>query len=202
MAKLQIGVLLKNGLDVLQAHPKLLLVGAIAAMPVLSGSEFTLWDIAGFLVTTYCMGLIVRYIYESREAQPSWPELNKFVIKKYFPLLITCLIFYSIFLLGLVFLIVPGVFFLVRLGLYDYGILLEEEKIFQSIRRSWVLTKGNWWRLAALMTVVLLPFFVVIPLHHLIPRPIVLFVSFATYTFVFVWAQATVTLAYFELRKV
>ena len=207
MAKLKIGTLLKNALSVLGQHPKLLIVGAIAAIPSLFvGSKMdlssTLWVIAAILVGTYCIGLIIRYIYESREGQPSWPEMNSFVVGKYFPLLIVYLIFWAIVLFGLVFLIVPGVFFLVRLCLCDYGILLEDDKIFQSIKRSWILTKGNWWRLAVLNAVGLLPFFVTIPFEHLIPRPIFLLASFTAETFSLVWGQAIFILVYLELRKV
>lgn len=48
-------------------------------------------------------------------------------------------------LVGFVFLVIPGIYLVVR-GVYlPYALVREDLGVFDAIRRSWALTKGFWW---------------------------------------------------------
>ncbi len=206
MVKLKIGSVLNNAVGLLVKHPSLLILGAIAMLPGLfMGAKVDLIFWASFviylLVATYCIGLIIKFVAESRDRAPSWAELSQFVLSKYWALLIVYIIFFTIVFLGIVLLIIPGVFFMVRLCLSDYGLILEDDRIGSSIKRSWEITRGHGWRLFFLNVIAFLPFFILLPFEKLIPGPMYTVINYLVGSFGFVWIQAIFILVYFELRK-
>jgi hypothetical protein len=61
--------------------------------------------------------------------------------------------------LGLVALVVPGIFLAVKWSMTFPVIVAERAGAFQAMRRSWELTRGRWWRVCgALLVVVLISF--------------------------------------------
>ncbi|MCC5808799.1 MAG: hypothetical protein JJU06_00390 [Ectothiorhodospiraceae bacterium] len=59
-------------------------------------------------------------------------------------------------MLGFLLLVIPGIILCISLSLGGALILLEDEKVFRSISRSHKLVWGNWWRTAAIFTVIAL----------------------------------------------
>ena len=49
--------------------------------------------------------------------------------------------------LGLIFFIIPGIYFGIRFIFFDYFIVDKESKIIESLRKSWQITKGSVWNL-------------------------------------------------------
>jgi len=207
MEKIKIGELLKSGFEIVVKRPVLLVLGLFVALPSLFMQENItsttgILGLISFLINIYSVGLIVRFLYESVEKRPSWRELNKFVLSKYILLLITFAIYGAMVFVGSLLLVIPGVFLLIRLLLCDYGILLEDDSVIASLKRSWEMTKGNWWRLFTLFFVCILPSIVFSFLKDLFPSVIFSSISFLITIFVFVWSQSTFILVYLELKKI
>ncbi|MDP2924228.1 MAG: hypothetical protein Q8O30_11010 [Candidatus Omnitrophota bacterium] len=207
MDKLKIGELLSNGFEILVKNPILLALGVVTNLSlILVESKITTKSILGLiiwlLVSPYFIGLIVRFIYETREKKPSWQELSKFALRKYTPLLIIYIICYIVTFVGVVLFIIPGIFLSIKLIMCDYGIILENEGVIASLKRSWTITKGNWWRLLALSLVLYLPIIIFSFFESLFPKIIYILLNLLFVSCVFVWFQSTFTLAYLRLREI
>jgi len=62
---------------------------------------------------------------------------------------------------GFVLFIVPGIFLSVSLSMFTLCILLEGDGVIESLRHSFRLVWGNWWRAAIVGTVVLIIYYVI-----------------------------------------
>jgi hypothetical protein len=57
-------------------------------------------------------------------------------------------------LIGLVFFIIPGFYIAVRFTVASQAAVLEKQGVTDSLRRSWNLVEGNWWRVFGIVIVV------------------------------------------------
>jgi uncharacterized membrane protein len=58
----------------------------------------------------------------------------------------TCLYNLIVFL-GFIFFVIPGVYLGIRLSFFRYFIVDKKSKIGESLKKSWQITKGNFWNL-------------------------------------------------------
>ena len=63
--------------------------------------------------------------------------------RKIFTLLIAGLIFTIIVIIGLVLLVIPGIYLAIRLSFFNISIVEEDAGILSSLKRSWEITKGQ-----------------------------------------------------------
>lgn len=69
---------------------------------------------------------------------------------------------YSVAMIGgFVLFVIPGIFLSVSLSMFALCILLEGDGVIESLRHSFRLVWGNWWRTAIVGTVVLIIYYVV-----------------------------------------
>lgn len=205
MGKIKIGELLRNGFRILVENPILVVLGVVSNLPlILVEPKITtnmLWIIIWFLLTPYFIGLSVKFIYDSREKKPSWGELSKFVLSKYLLLLVTYIVYCVSAFIGIVLVIIPGIFLLIKLIMCDCGIILENDGVIASLKRSWRITKGNWWRLFALLLVIYLPVIIFSIFESLFPKIVYALLTLLLTAYIFAWSQATFTLTYIKLRE-
>jgi len=57
-------------------------------------------------------------------------------------------------LIGLILIIIPGIFIAVRFTVAAQAAVLERQSVTGSLRRSWQLVEGNWWRVFGIVIVV------------------------------------------------
>lgn len=69
---------------------------------------------------------------------------------------------------GMLLLVVPGIFVLVMLAFGMYAAVLERQGPIASLRYSWQLVRGHWWRTAALLTVMSILVFVLVFIASLV----------------------------------
>ncbi len=55
------------------------------------------------------------------------------------------ILYLLIVLAGILLLIIPGIYFAVRLYLYPNAIVVDRKGPLESLKRSWKVTKGKWW---------------------------------------------------------
>jgi Membrane domain of glycerophosphoryl diester phosphodiesterase len=86
-------------------------------------------------------------------------ESLRYALGRMLPLLVAYIVFLSIVAVGFVLLIVPGIWIGVKLSMLFPAVVFERKGPFSGIGRSWVLTRGNWWRtFGALLVVILISF--------------------------------------------
>ncbi|MFH1397687.1 MAG: hypothetical protein ABIH27_03970, partial [Candidatus Omnitrophota bacterium] len=192
---------------ILVKNPFLLALGIVANLSlILVDPKITPKGILGIiiwlLIGPYFIGLIVRFIYEAREKRPSWQELNEFVLRRYVPLFMVYIIYYIVTLAGLILFVIPGIFLSIKFAMCDCGIILENDGFVASLKRSWIITKGNWWRLFAAVLIIYLPAIILSFFEKLIPKSVYILLNTLCISCVFVWFQSTFTLAYLQLREV
>lgn len=92
--------------------------------------------------------------------------------RKLFPVLVGWILYTLAMMGGFVLLIIPGIYLSVSLSMFTLCILLEGDGVIESLRHSFRLIWGNWWRTAIIGTVVLIVYYV---LSIAIELPFILF---------------------------
>jgi hypothetical protein len=57
-------------------------------------------------------------------------------------------------LIGLILVVIPGIYVAVRFTVASQAAVLERQGVTDSLRRSWNLVEGNWWRVFGIVIVV------------------------------------------------
>ena len=209
MTKIKIKEILKDGLRFLRENPIIFVVSFLIALST-SVSErmmsfsvkYAIFLFFIFFINLFLGAVIVRFVYEVKTKSIfSWREIIKFVLSKYFLIIIATIIFYVLMALGSIALIIPGIFLMIKLMFYEYGILLDNEKAISSLKRSWRITKGNWWQLLFLglifVTLIMLTSIIIGSL----PPELSNVLLFLTFLFVIPWQYSCLTFAYLQLRE-
>jgi hypothetical protein len=63
--------------------------------------------------------------------------------------------------LGLIFLIIPGVFLYVSLYFWSLFVIVEDQNFIEAFKSTWNLTKGNKWNIFGLIAIVFLIVFII-----------------------------------------
>lgn len=206
MEKISVGGFLRKGFNIIMRNPVLLGLGLLANLPLLLiGKDLTLAGAGGLivylLISPYLFALIMRFVYESRDKKPSWDKLNSFVLNKYPLILLAHIIYYLACFAGMMLLVIPGVILSIRLLLCDGGILFDNDSAIASLRRSWRITKGSWWRLFVLVLGCSLPVILFAFTESLLPKTVYSFIYLLLSIITCVWYQCVFTLAYLHLRE-
>ncbi|OQB13217.1 MAG: hypothetical protein BWY16_00266 [Candidatus Omnitrophica bacterium ADurb.Bin205] len=206
MEKISVGGFLKKGFSIVMRNPVLLVLGLLANLPLLLiKKDLTPAGLGGLivylLISPYLFGLIMRFVFESIDKKPSWNKLNSFVLNKYPLILLAHIIYYLACFVGMMLLVIPGVILSIRLLLCDGGILFDNDSAIVSLRRSWRITKGSWWRLFVLVLGCSLPVILFAFFESLLPKTVYSFVYLLLSIITCVWYQCVFTLAYLHLRE-
>jgi Membrane domain of glycerophosphoryl diester phosphodiesterase len=87
-------------------------------------------------------------------------ESLRYALGRLLPLIVAYLLVTAIVLVGLVLLIIPGIWIAVKLAMVFPTVVFERKGPFGAIGRSWTLTRQNWWRTFGTLLVVFLISFV------------------------------------------
>lgn len=156
------------------------------------------------LVSIFLALVITKLSYDAINGNISISEAINLSLKKFIFVIIATIIYTIIGTIGLIFLVIPGIFLFNKFIFATYSILLNNEKIIDSFKKSWNIMKGNWWRVFGLHLLFLLPIVVLSVVSSLIH------IGGATYTALaidFIWALLsalliiTFTVAYVQLSK-
>ena len=69
------------------------------------------------------------------------------------PVLLVMILYALVVLGGLILLVLPGIFFAIRFQFGVPAVVLEKERGTEALRRSWRLTKDNFWRLFGILLI-------------------------------------------------
>ena len=108
-----------------------------------SEASFNL-DIFLFSVVLIFLALILTKLsYDAIKGNISISEAIKLSLKKFIFVIIASIIYLIIGTIGLILLVIPGIFLLNKFIFVTYPILLNNGKIIDSFKESWSITKGN-----------------------------------------------------------
>jgi hypothetical protein len=62
--------------------------------------------------------------------------------------------------IGLLLLVIPGLYFIGKFPLWVAAVFVDDVSAMEGLRTSWRLTRGRWWRGAAIITVALIMIYV------------------------------------------
>lgn len=121
---------------------------------------------------------------------------------RYLTLLLTGIVYALAIGAGMIALIIPGIFISIKLFFYDAAIIIEGDDLSGSLKRSWQIVQGNWWRLFALFLLLTLPGLIVSFSENIIPAPVYGLTFILASGFLFVWTQAVSCYAYLSLKEI
>lgn len=133
--------------------------GAVAAgvKPKLGLGEAIAFIAAPFvflLVMSYLKATLVRFEGEISQNIPTKVKsVALFALRKYLIVLVASILVLIATGVGLVIVVLPGIFLAVLLMFAPVGILLDNEDVFSSIKRSAKLVWGHWWRTLAVLLI-------------------------------------------------
>ncbi len=155
---------ISNGLNLYRrARFKMLPLSTIYSLVLLSnlfidfGSRTTVmvwYFVVTYLVNLYfCAGLFVQARAVWQNQPEPFRKVLLITIKKYLRCLIAGMAYFVLTYLGLLLLLLPGIFVGVILMLFIPNIMFNDSQPFDAIKRSFNLIKGNWWRSFAVIFV-------------------------------------------------
>ena len=130
-------------------------------------AQATAWllaALAGLLLYQVLTGAITRAIAAEVAGQdPGIEQSYRFGFARLGPILVVSILVGLATLIGLIVLIIPGIYIGVRLAVSTQALVVEGRQGTQAMRRSWDLVGGHWWHaaftvlLAGLLTAVVDP---------------------------------------------
>lgn len=209
---------LTYGLEVLKKNPKIFLPAFIIAVlstyvqviPVPKESELINWfflflpiTILFGLIGLFLSGMIIRMSYDATRRRVSISEAAKLVLRRYIRLLVSSIVVGIVVVAGLVALIIPGIFLTIQLFFYDYAILIDDNSVVDSLKKSWKIVKGKWWNVFALALILSLFSAVLVfvaGISALVSPIVSLAIYFLVILFMTPWYLSAFTFAYLQLR--
>jgi uncharacterized membrane protein len=140
---------LSKGWAKTKEHAWFLLLTIILFLVVMS--IFNHIPILGYVINTFVTlafsSVVLAIIHDKK---PKFHDITKYFATYHKPLrmLVISILVYCATVIGLVLLVVPGIYIAVRFMFYPYYILEHEHKtIEQSLREIFAITKGHAWKL-------------------------------------------------------
>lgn len=117
------------------------------------GLFFMLVLLAMTISTFFYCAIIVHIHGIAAQNTPSIGNSMSIAAKRFFPIIIATILYVLAVGLGLVVLVIPGIFLSVALFFYSILMLADNESMIASLKKSYRLVYGNWWRSVALLSI-------------------------------------------------
>ena len=157
------------------------------------------------LISVFLYGMTIVMVYHvSTRKRVSLGSAAQIVAKRFIALFLATILMVVVIGVGYMLLIIPGIFLTVKLFFYEFAILIDNPNVIGSLKRSWRVTKGNWWRIGGLLSLMGLTYVPVSILNLVLwvfspAGPI--FITSLLSSLLTAWYTATLTIAYLRLRK-
>ena len=121
-----------------------LLINSISALYLTNASSFTgfIFGLLTLLIQTWAQCMLIFYIH-NQAANRSISDISIYTLYK-LPLIVMWGLFVALLVaLGLLLLIIPGIYIALRYSFYTFEILLSEKKSSESIKDTFAMTNGK-----------------------------------------------------------
>jgi hypothetical protein len=166
---------------------------------LLSLGEYLLFALVVIITSIFAFAMLSKMAFDSLEGKPDLSEALALSVRKFVPLLAAYILYYLIMLFGLILLIIPGIFLSIKLYYFQYFILFDNKGVIESLRLSWQMVKGNWWRTALLLLIWGILGFVSAFVGNL-PRTAEVIIYFVIYLLFSPWSTSSIVNAYTQLK--
>jgi hypothetical protein len=125
------------------------------------GPGYNLGNICVWLVSLFAYGMMIANISAvSRAEAPSFGSALSLSLRRLLPIIGAVILFSLVVGVGLVLLIIPGIYLAIRLCLFFVPLIDESQGPATALGTSWRLIGGNWWRVLIVVTVLFVILFV------------------------------------------
>ena len=126
------------------------------------GTTLLLCLVAYTCVIPYIGGASIFYVHQNLTQQGvTVADSMQKATERLSQLVLATVLYYVLFFVGLLCLIVPGVYLAFRLSFVYYAVVIENRSATDALARSWMLTKGYWWQIFWSLTALFFPLGVV-----------------------------------------
>lgn len=167
---------------------------------ILSPGEYLFFALIVGIAAILTTAVLSKMAYDSLDGKPDLSEALALSVHKFLPLIAMYILFYLIVIFGTVLLIIPGIFLSLKLAYSQYFILLDNKGVIESLRLSWLIVKGNWWRTLALA---LIWGIIIAPISTFVinlPRTSETVIYFVLYLLITPWMTSSFVNAYAQLK--
>lgn len=114
-----------------------------------------------FGIIPFMTGAAIFYAHQNLTNRgATLPDSMQAASERFVQLVILTVITVIVLVIGFVCFIVPGIYLLVRLSFSYYALIIERRSAFNSLSRSWQLTKGHWWKIFTALAIIFLAIFI------------------------------------------
>jgi membrane-anchored glycerophosphoryl diester phosphodiesterase (GDPDase) len=144
----------------------------------------------------------------SQESRIVWSSITdsiSFVLKKYIIFLFAYVLSTFLVIGGLVLFVIPGIYLYFRLIFFPFAIIIDNESVMGSLKRSWRITRGNTLKLFLIWLVIVLLMvgvsFMVSFLTVFLPISPETVAQILVYTLQMPWITASLIYIYMKMRR-
>lgn len=123
------------------------------------------------MLVTMTIGIVVSFVFYGAlmKTLSAWAQGNQSLpigtaiaigVRRLPAVILGCIINGVAVAIGFVLLIVPGVYVFGKMPLWMAVVFVDDVGAMEGVRRSWRLTRGRWWRGAAIITVAVIMIYV------------------------------------------
>ncbi|MDP1625295.1 MAG: hypothetical protein Q8L64_06055 [bacterium] len=113
--------------------------------------EFTIGKFVNIFVSFFAMFTFVRFgLKIGKGEKPFWNNLFEFKPEIFGFYILASLAYSAMNLIGLALIIVPGIISIIRFGFFGFIMVDEGLRPIHSLKKSWAITKGHFWKLFGL----------------------------------------------------
>jgi hypothetical protein len=116
------------------------------------------------MLVTLAIGMVVSFVFYGAvmKTLSAWAQGNHSLpmgsaigtgLRRLPAVILGCVINGLAITIGLILLIIPGVYFFGKMPLWMAAVFVDDVGAMEGLRRSWRLTRGRWWRGATIITV-------------------------------------------------
>ncbi len=176
-----------------------LLINSISALYLTNASSFTgfIFGLLTLLIQTWAQCMLIFYIH-NQAANRSISDISIYTLYK-LPLIVMWGLFVALLVaLGLLLLIIPGIYIALRYSFYTFEILLSEKKSSESIKDTFAMTNG---KTIQIFLYFLPPLFIAILITVMIFSYVEIMIISLLYNYVLIIFFTTYTYYLFNLIK-
>ena len=217
--KLQIDQSIKQGLKVIIKNPIILALTIIYAVSwciysylfiyapgliEIAPEHFRLYTILFTLVPIFFASVIIKMVYDAViKNNVSVSDAINLSLRKFVFIFIATILYLLIGGIGLIVLIIPGIFLMTKLFFFDCAILLDNKGIISSFEKSWQITKGNWWEVFGFQLIFLIPIIILsLTASAIAPNSVqIALVLDFVWLLLWSWLISAFTIAYIQLTQ-
>ncbi|MFA6095399.1 MAG: hypothetical protein WC767_00990 [Candidatus Paceibacterota bacterium] len=105
-------------------------------------------NIANTLISFFAAYVMVKLsLAAARGEVPSWREAVSVKARPFWYFILASILVGVIDGIGLILLVIPGLYLLARLALFNFAIVDEDLSPIESVKRAWALSRGRFWKM-------------------------------------------------------